>query len=162
MTKLSPRFSKWKQTRSYFNFKQLWPPTTLFLVALTYDYFAMTRFELGRDLKSYLGDIRAISSYSKEFLGFTSLLVGLLVGLQRVRDSDPKTWVPVAPFLVALCSASFSIIFLPVPYEGDLKPMHTLWQLRVISEQMTVIFSLFGILGLFNYFMKMNPYKVVK
>ena len=147
-----------KESTKY-NIKQLILPTIFLVLIVIYDFFVLFNFDMGRDMKSYLSDIRKINDYSKEFLAFTSLLVALLVGLRAVDDADPKTWIPVMPFFVALAAASFNIIFLPVPYKDNLEPIHALWVSRVVAEQATVIYSFFGVYGLLRAFMKMKPIK---
>jgi hypothetical protein len=128
---------------------RLWLPALVMLPLLAYDFWFFGTVSSGRtDVMAYIGDIRVIHQYTNYAIGFISLVLGLLISrLEEVRKY--VGYVHVMPFIIALFSAAFCIMFIPVSYENTLiSYVRFYWGLKIVLEQVVVVFTVYGLICL--------------
>jgi hypothetical protein len=124
-----------------------WIPITILIAIFIYDVFFFSSNHSGRKTSmDYVLDIRVIHQYTNYALGFISLILGLMIG----RLDDVKKYVGVVdmfPFLIALASAGFCIIFIPVSYENEYTDyVRFYWICKIVLEQIVVVFTIHGLI----------------
>ena len=127
----------------------------MFVTFLAYDIWFVLNVEHNRSQKDFIGDIRINNQYCSYYHVFISVTIGFLLKLPESTDEKTKN-IPIATFVVSLISNSLNLIFFLVPY-SDSWPIEFLWLSHIICGQAVVIFTVFGLLGLLNSFMKRHP-----